>query len=162
MSKLFEACVSKVLDNEDGYIEDPDDPGGKTKYGISQKSYPDIDIENLTIPQAKIIYDVDYWSPMNLERIKDKNLILTMFDMAVNIYHTRAIRILQRLIGTKSDGIMGPITLAVTNNELDKGRDLFSEYKLERIRFYLYRVKVRKINQKYLYGWIKRVLQTKF
>jgi len=162
MSELFKLCIPIILKNEGGYINDSDDPGGKTKYGISQKNYLDIDIENLTEIQAKMFYNVDYWTPMKLERIKDKNLILQIFDMAVNIYHTRAIRILQRLVGTKTDGIMGPMTLAVVNNELDKGRDLFSEYKLERIRFYIYRVKIRKANKKYLYGWINRVLNTNF
>ena len=40
---------------------DKDDPGGTTNYGISQRAYPNLDIKNLTLDQAKEIYYRDYW-----------------------------------------------------------------------------------------------------
>ena len=52
----FEEIIDKVIEHEGGYVNDPDDPGGETKYGIAKKSNPDVDIANLTIEEAKKIY----------------------------------------------------------------------------------------------------------
>ena len=52
----FSDAVKIVLKHEGGYVDDPVDPGGETKYGISKKAYPFLDIKNLTIKQASDIY----------------------------------------------------------------------------------------------------------
>lgn len=52
----FEHAVSFVLAHEGGYSDDPDDDGGETKFGISKRSYPHVDVDALTIEQAKVIY----------------------------------------------------------------------------------------------------------
>ena len=49
----FDQVIDRVLAHEGGYVNDPDDPGGETKYGISKKAYPKIDIKNLTKEEAK-------------------------------------------------------------------------------------------------------------
>ena len=49
MSSSFDLAIPIVLENEGGYINDPNDPGGETKYGISKRSYPALDIKNLTV-----------------------------------------------------------------------------------------------------------------
>lgn len=63
MDKEFERAVNFTLrpNIEGGYSDDPDDPGKETKFGISKKSYPDLDIKNLTIGKAKDIYYINYW-----------------------------------------------------------------------------------------------------
>ena len=48
----FDEIIEVVLKHEGGYVNDPDDPGGETKYGISKKAYPDEDIKELTIERA--------------------------------------------------------------------------------------------------------------
>ena len=53
--KDFNEIIEKVLEHEGGYVNDPKDLGGETKYGITKRFYPDIDIKNLTIEQAKDI-----------------------------------------------------------------------------------------------------------
>ncbi len=58
---LFGRCIAFVFESEGGLSEDPNDKGGLTKYGISQRSYPKLDIRNLTRQQAELIYKVDYW-----------------------------------------------------------------------------------------------------
>ncbi|KWT77357.1 glycosyl hydrolase 108 family protein [Candidatus Magnetominusculus xianensis] len=57
----YTAAVRFVLDAEGGYVNDPDDPGGETKYGISKRAYPSLDIKSLTIEDAKRLYRRDYW-----------------------------------------------------------------------------------------------------
>ena len=49
---------------EGGLSEHPDDPGGVTKYGISQRAHPDVDVRNLTREQATIIMRDHYWDPL--------------------------------------------------------------------------------------------------
>ena len=57
----FLKAFEKVLRHEGGYVNDPLDLGGETKYGISKRSYPHLDIKNLTLDQAKQIYFRDFW-----------------------------------------------------------------------------------------------------
>ena len=52
MSAIFDHAVKEILRHEGGYVDDPVDRGGETKYGISKRSYPDLDIANLTLEQA--------------------------------------------------------------------------------------------------------------
>ena len=53
---VWDSAFDLLMLNEGGYVNNPNDPGGETKYGVSKKAYPDIDIENLTLEQAKKIY----------------------------------------------------------------------------------------------------------
>jgi len=63
--------VPHVLKREGGYVDDPTDRGGETKYGISKRSYPQLDIKNLTLEQALEIYRKDYWKPSRVEKLPD-------------------------------------------------------------------------------------------
>ena len=49
----FDLAINYVLENEGGVVDDPNDPGGLTNFGISQKQYPDLDIRDLTRDQAE-------------------------------------------------------------------------------------------------------------
>lgn len=68
---------------EGGYVNDPNDPGGETKYGISKRSYPQLDIANLTEAEAKAIYERDYWQASGADGLPWP-LSLVVFDSAVN------------------------------------------------------------------------------
>lgn len=107
----FDKAVEFILAMEGGYANDPHDPGGRTKYGISQRSYPNLDIEGLTVDDAKAIYYRDYWlgSGAKLADISPE-LAMIMFDTAVNMGTSTAIRFLQRVLHVKEDGIFGPVT----------------------------------------------------
>ena len=61
MKTTFDEIIEKVLEHEGGYVNDPDDAGGETNYGIAKRWYPNVDIKNLTKEQAKKIYHTDYW-----------------------------------------------------------------------------------------------------
>ena len=67
----------------EAYEDDPDDPGGRTKYGIDQRSHPNVDIRNLTRDQAKAIYRRDYWDAVKADELPP-GLRLVVVDIAVN------------------------------------------------------------------------------
>src|SRR4030067_2776049 len=58
----FDRAIDLILAEEGGYVIDPLDPGGETKYGISKRAYPEINIPSLTTEQGKAIYMGDYWN----------------------------------------------------------------------------------------------------
>jgi len=80
----FDKIINFSLRWEGGskITRDPGDPGGTTKWGISQKAYPDLDIEQLTEEQAKEIYKRDYWDEVAMGHYDD--LDMCAFDTAVN------------------------------------------------------------------------------
>jgi lysozyme family protein len=57
----FERALAFTLRWEGGLSQDPDDPGGTTKYGISARAHPEVDVRNLTLEDAKEIYRKEYW-----------------------------------------------------------------------------------------------------
>lgn len=79
----FDDAFDAVVGVEGGYVNNPADPGGETKYGISKRSYPTLDIANLTLDDAKAIYKRDYWDPLNLDN-ELYPIALLLFDAAVN------------------------------------------------------------------------------
>jgi len=107
----FSSVVKMVLHHEGGYVNHPEDPGGETKYGISKRAYPDVDIAELTEKDASSIYKRDYW-----DRIKGDDLpagvACVVMDYAVNSGISRASKALQGACGIPNgDGIIGPHTL---------------------------------------------------
>jgi lysozyme family protein len=96
---------------EGGYVNDPADPGGETKFGISKRSYPSLDIKSLTRDQVKPIYKADFWGPAGCDAVPDE-LKYPLFDFAVNSGPRRAVKTLQKRLGVVADGSLGPKTLA--------------------------------------------------
>lgn len=100
MADLTEAMLERLLAHEGGLVDHPKDPGGLTKFGISQRAYPRLDIANLTKPEAKAIYRRDYWEQPGWGAIPDPGLAEQVFDMGVNAGPGRAFRLLHRVLGT--------------------------------------------------------------
>lgn len=107
----FDSCFDALIDHEGGYVNDPRDPGGETKFGISKRAYPHLDIAALTLADAKAIYRRDYWDRAHCDQLP-AGLAFDLFDTAVNSGIGQAIRFLQRAVGVADDGVIGPITLA--------------------------------------------------
>jgi len=80
---LTDAIIDHVLKVEGGYVHDPNDPGGETKYGISKRSYPDLDIANLTRDEAAAIYERDYIRPVR-KVVTNERMVYHVVDAAVN------------------------------------------------------------------------------
>lgn len=106
----FDSAFHKLLGHEGGYSNDPQDPGGETKFGISKRSYPQLNIKALTVDESKAIYKRDYWGPAGCDSVPDA-LRMDLFDMAVNSGVKAAVRCLQRAAGETADGVLGPKTL---------------------------------------------------
>ncbi|WP_085299272.1 glycoside hydrolase family 108 protein [Cognaticolwellia mytili] len=103
-------AIARILVEEGGYNVASSDRGLETKYGITKRWYPNVDIANLTIPLAADIYFQDYWNFNQCGLLPDE-LALTFFDACVNQGGDFARKTLQKLLRVKVDGIIGPKTL---------------------------------------------------
>lgn len=110
----FDQAVERVLKHEGGYVWNAKDPGGETQFGISKRSYPHVDIKNLTREQAKAIYYTDFWLPCGA--VLSNELKFQVFDAAVNHGIGNAIRMLQRAVSVADDGHWGEISTRAYQN----------------------------------------------
>jgi len=95
MKDNFDIAFDFVLKHEGtNYVNDPNDPGGETKYGISKRSYPNLDIFNLSFENAKSIYYSDFWLKMNCDELESP-LDICAFNCAVNCGPSIAYKLLQ-------------------------------------------------------------------
>lgn len=104
-----------ILRWEGGYSDHESDRGGETKWGISSKSYPTLDIASLTIDDAVKIAKRDYWHTLRLEEVVEPRIQSKIFDMAFNMGAGRAAKIVQAAVGVTVDGIVGTQTLKAVN-----------------------------------------------
>ena len=137
--KPFEQAMEWLAEYEGGFSNRPlsHDPGGPTNRGITQHTYtswlkasgkPNRAVINLTEHEYDSIYSMNYWRPLySLEKFPAVRMCV--FDAAVHSGPGRAIKLLQRALGVKPDGIIGPITLG----EIDD--DTIRDYCNERRRF---------------------------
>lgn len=152
----FKEAANFVIEHEGGdrLVEDPKDPGGLTKYGISQRSYPKLDIRGLTRDKAESIYFTDYWTKCKCGAFPpDVGLIL--FDSAVNQGSTEARILLQKSVGVMTDGVIGPLTIeAVARfHNTTKPHTLATEFVAQRAFHY-------GLTSKFEYfglGWMRRL-----
>jgi|SRR5271157_1584796 len=149
----FDLAIQVVLRNEGGLVEDSADPGGLTNYGISQKSYPSLDIRNLTRAQAMEIYLRDFWK---FDGILDQPVATKVFDATVNMGHI-AIKILQRILGVSDDGVYGPTTEKAVN-VMNPGV-LLGRFRTALVDHYEAIVAANPSQAKFLDGWLRRARQ---
>lgn len=129
----FDAFIERVLSHEGGYVNDPRDPGGETKFGIARRSFPHLDIKNLTRNDAKAIYRVNFWDAVHGDELP-RQFAFQALDAAVNHGIGNAVRWMQRAIGVADDGHIGPVTLAKVKRH--DPADLVLLFNAERLEFY--------------------------
>ncbi len=107
----FDRVMDVILSDriEGGFVNHKKDPGGMTKYGISKAAYPEIDIEKLTLEEAKELYRTDYWEKIG-GPLLPWPLCLYVMDAAVNQGVKPAVTMLQEALGVKPDGVVGLVT----------------------------------------------------
>lgn len=127
----FKRAVEFTLKWEGGYSNDPDDPGGETKYGISKRAHPECDIKNLSEQEAIQIYISDYWLSSGCESV-GYPMNLVVFDSAVNC-------------GTGT--AKGWLRMSTTPQDLINMRR----------EYYLGLVKKKPALKKFLKGWLNRI-----
>lgn len=136
-SERFDRFFTRLVDVEKGYVNDPDDDGKETKFGISRNAYPEEDIKNMTLARAKELYRRDYYIPMGIDEIEDERLAWQVFDYGVNAGVPRAI---------------------VTMRKKEE-YPAWIEYVGERVKYYL-DLSIRKPkNKKFLKGWVLRAVE---
>lgn len=141
----FEKAFARLIGHEGGYSTDRNDPGnwtggkvGKgvlkgTKYGIAANTYPNLDIKNLTLEQAKAIYKKDWWDKLGAEQLHPA-IVYQLWDFAVNAGKSRAVKELQQVAGVIDDGILGAKTIAAV--KALPVTDVLILLTAERLRFY--------------------------
>jgi lysozyme family protein len=152
-------AIDLILKHEGGYANDPRDPGGETKYGISKRAHPNEDIANLTVERAREIYQQEYWNP-TAARIHDiaPRLAVVLFDAAVNQGKGFAVQALQGVLHVKQDGIIGPMTIAALQEALDAhGEDwVLAQFAAQRAMRYVQA----RAWATYGFGWMVRLMAT--
>jgi len=156
MTDNFKKALEIVFRHEGGYVNDKDDLGGETNFGICKRYHPDEDIKNMTKERAAEIYHRDFWMKVQGDKINHFEKSAAIFDFAVNVGVKNAVAIAQMVSGATPDGIIGIKTIEAIN-KMDT--ELFTaEYIVGRVAYYVRNVKKRPVNQKFFYGWIRRAI----
>ena len=160
----FNAALRFTLKWEGGYSNDPDDPGGATNFGITQKTYdgfykglgiPVRSVRDISPQDVNDIYRKLYWNGLRCSEMQDP-LAGVLFDSAVNCGVSRVVKWLQRNIpGLVVDGALGPLTMAAVARE--DAEVLAKKIIAEREEHYLRLCNKNPIFNKYLLGWTNRV-----
>jgi lysozyme family protein len=112
----FDIAFDRLMGNEGGYCDVVGDPGGETNWGISRRSYPNVDIKGLTRIGAKAIYLSDFWQRGQMDQF-DGAIAFQVFDIAVNSGIETAIRLLQRAACVADDGHIGQVTVSAIKSK---------------------------------------------
>lgn len=144
-----------------GYVNDPFDRGGETKFGVAKNANRDLDIAKLDWEGAKRVYFRRYWLASNCDDITlmSPRLAVLHFDGAVNHGVGRAGRFLQRAVGAVEDGDVGPATLRAVEAAIAKNGDihlchLICDY---REAFYEAIIARNPSQARYRNGWFRRI-----
>jgi len=164
----FRHIFEKTLANEGGYVlhEVPGDKGGMTYAGISRRHWPDwegwkyIDVDMGSFHHSaqrcvEKFYHLKFWSLVGGNLIDYDSIAYSIYDFAVNVGVKTAVKMIQKCLGVKADGVMGPITLSYINSELDPDI-LMTEFSRRKEDRYIAICRKDPTQLKFLQGWINR------
>jgi len=171
--RKFEEYLKVIFIHEGfKFTNHPNDPGKETKYGVTLKfiKMRSLDINNdgeinvkdimeLTLEKASEIYLEYFWKPMNLEGIDNELLKLHLFDMGINAGTKTAIKILQEMLDTTIDGVIGNQTIAKINSYGDR---IVADYANARKMYYNKIINNNPRLKVFRKGWYNRVDTTYF
>ena len=170
----FAIAINIVLKNEGGYVNDKDDAGGATNFGLSLRFlktiYPSWTAENvkrLTQSAAMQIYKTEFWNKGRYGEISNQRVANYVFDCAVNHGIKQSNKFLQRAImaidsypsAVKDDGVLGVVTLARANSAEVDNLALWCCMKAIRADFFRAIVRRDSTQEKFLNGWLKRAYE---
>lgn len=156
MSLSFQQIFDRLIGHEGGYVNDLQDPGGETNWGVTKRTaqangYTG-NMKTMTRQQAYEIYRRAFWLRYNCEQMPDA-VVYQFFDAAVNHGFGNASRMLQRAVGVLDDGIIGKYSLeAINRNPIS---DTLMVLNGERLNFYTRLKNFDRFGK----GWVNRVAQ---
>jgi lysozyme family protein len=165
----IKASIAKTIVKEGGYVNNPNDSGGATKYGVTQRDiiglpgFP-VDVKDLTTDQATDYYEFHYWAKfggaghfaqINFPMIEAQSVMDKVFDMAVLFGVGEAVTLIEGVLQLVEDGLFGPHDL-VAVNEADPA-SLLQSYKTAFVSHAIGIVNARPKDREFLAGWIHRV-----
>ena len=163
----FQDALKFILLQEGGFTPDNDALPGAAMYGIEQQTYDEFR-EKLNAPQQLVdkimqdevyqIYHEMFWLKAGCDRLPDR-LSLIHFDTAVQRSPVKAIKMLQRILRTKDDGIFGPKTEAIVS--VCNVGSVAKIYLRDRLDHYVTRISKRPDDLKFWNGWINRLIALK-
>lgn len=162
MKGSFAIVLPRVLAHEGGFVNDPDDPGGPTNRGVTQRVYDGYrkrnglaprSVRGITAEEIHEIYRDQYWDAVRGDDLP-LGLDYAVFDYAVNSGVKRAAQHLQEVLGVNQDGVIGERTLA---GAVDRESISLVEQYVERRMKFLRSIKKGGGWKKYGKGWTRRV-----
>lgn len=163
----FSLAVERTLGHEGGFVDDPDDPGGATNWGISTTFLRSIgdqrDVRSLSREDAVDLYREHWWVKYHYGNIESQAVAERLFDLAVNSTPGQAARVLQRALRANGmshvidDGVIGQITLAAVNQCDEKC--LLAAWRSEMAAFYRILIERKPYRAKWRRGWLRRAYE---
>lgn len=155
----FESAISLILKHEGGWVNNPNDPGGATNFGISLRFLADHphdgdfdgdgdvdaeDIKNMSVEDAKVVYKKFWWIKYSYGNIADQTIATKVLDLSVNMGASRAHKLLQQALNSAFglkltvDGVLGPASFSILNSiaDGDQEQKLITAYCDEAWNFY--------------------------
>lgn len=166
-SASFQRALEIILAHEGGLVDDPRDPGGITKFGISIRFAGSVnldvdgdgrttgeDIRAVTRSHASSLYHQYFWLALGCDKIGHFGLALLLFDGGVNQGVRTAARRLQRSVGAVDDGVIGPNTLAQVARHGNDVLEVLNDFAARRAKRY---AETRNFSI-YGRGWMRRLM----
>lgn len=163
----FKKYAPKLLRLEGGYVWHPNDKGGPTNLGVTLSTYRDYygshktaeDLKKIPYGEWQHIMKTGYWDRCLADEITNQSVAEILVDWCVNSGMI-GLRKVQEIVGTKPDGIAGPITLGLINSS--DPANLFERIMNARNQFYINIVKRSPSQKVFMSGWMSRLSQFKF
>ena len=159
-NKVFELAQNHVFKWEGGLTNDKDDNGGITNYGVSLRFLKSVDknatkedIVNMTKDKASKLFKQHFWDKCQCGKLNPM-IAIAVYDFAVNAGVSQSVKLLQRVVGVKDDGVMGETTIKATK-EMSPNIIVFGFFLL-REDFYRNLAQRNPSQKKFLAGWNAR------
>lgn len=155
--------IQDIIRREGGFVDHHDDPGGATRYGITQKTLSEWrgklvskdDVRNLDQDEARDIYRRRYVLDPGYHQIGDDHLAALLVDSGVQHGPRRATMWLQEAVGAVPDGVIGPQTLSALRRH--RPRDVYLEVLARRAEFYGEIISENRSYASFALGWARRI-----
>lgn len=154
-------CLKLEDSTLSGAVNNLMDGQGKTRYGIAEFSHPNLPANFYTcdpataLQMATEVYRSEYWNRIKGDQLLDNGVASCLMSFGINDGTGREIMLLQHILGfSKTDGVMGPLTLEATNKT--NPTQLAPNLRTAQANFYRMLVAKQPTDQRFLSGWLKR------